>query len=449
MGRTRCARFPPLARSIASHMAARLLLIAVLSACAGAAQPVRLVPIGPGWARSSVNAVVFRRNSVVTHGDAQYAAYYDSAGRVILAKRALGSTAWAVHGTQYSGTVQDAHNAISIAVDGRGVLHIAWDHHGQPLRYARGVGPGALQLTEPQSMTGQLEKAVTYPEFHLLPDGDLLFVYRDGSSGAGNVLLDRYDTSRGMWHAVQHPLIDGEGDRSAYVNQLAIDARAGWHISWTWRETPDVATNHDILYAYSADQGRTWLKSNGEPYTLPITIGNAEVVREIAQGSDLINQTSMAVDDAGRPMIATYWRPAGTDVPQFHLVWHDGEQWRSSQVGHRRLAFRLSGGGTRRIPVSRPLVLAGDGGMVYVVFRDEERGGGVSLATSSDPDRSDWRITDLDAASVGMWEPTHDPVLWQRERCLHLFHQRVGQGEAETLENVAPQTVSILEWRSC
>jgi hypothetical protein len=248
---------------------------------------------------------------------------------------------------------------------------------------------------------------------------------------------------------LQHPLIDGQGERNAYVNQLAIDARGGWHISWTWRETPDVATNHDILYAYSPDQGRTWQKSSGERYGLPITASNAEVVRAVAQGSELINQTSMAVDDAGRPMIATYWRPAGTDVPQFHLVWHDGTQWRTSQVGQRRLAFRLSGAGTRRIPVSRPLVLAGAARTVYVVFRDEERGSGVALATSSDPDRSHWRVVDLDPTSVGMWEPTHDPVLWQRKRCLHLFHQRVGQGQAETLENVPPQTVSILEWRTC
>jgi hypothetical protein len=429
-------------------MAARSLIMAILLACA-AAQPVRIVPIGPGWARSSVNAVVFRRNSVVTHGDTQYAAYYDSAGHVILAKRALSSTAWDIHRTQHNGTVQDAHNAISIAVDGNGVLHMAWDHHGQPLRYTRAIGPGSLQLLEPQAMTGQLEGAVTYPEFQLLPDGDLLFLYRDGSSGAGNVLLNRYDASRGVWNAVQHPLIDGEGERNAYVNQLAVDARGGWHISWTWRETPDVATNHDILYAYSSDQGRTWLKSNGERYTLPITLGTAEVVRDVAQGSELINQTSMAVDGAGRPMIATYWRPAGTDVPQFHLVWHDGGRWRTSQVGRRRLAFRLSGGGTRRIPVSRPLVLAGAADTVYVVFRDEERGSGVSVATSSDPRRSDWHIIDLDPTSVGMWEPTHDPVLWQRARCLHLFHQRVGQGEADTLENVPPQTVSILEWRSC
>jgi hypothetical protein len=410
-------------------------------------EAVRLVPIGEGWAQSSVNAAVFRQNSVVSHGDTQYTAYYDAEDHVVLAKRRLGSDQWEVHRTQYTGNVRDAHNAISIAVDGSGVLHIAWDHHGHDLRYARGLRAGGLELGKPQGMTGQAEGAVTYPQFYLLSGGDLLFLYRDGSSGRGNVLLNRYDVAGGEWQIVQHPLIDGQDERNAYVNQLAIDAGGGWHLSWTWRESWDVATNHDILYAFSPDEGRSWRTSSGEPYALPITAASAEVARHVPQGSELINQTSMTVDSHGRPMIVTYWRPADSEVPQFHLVWHDGGRWHTSQVGERKLAFRLSGGGTKRIPISRPQVLAGDEGAVYVVFRDEERGGGISVARSRDPQRARWHVLDLVPSSVGQWEPTYDPVLWRRDRRLHLFHQVVGQGDGETLEDLPPQTVSILEWR--
>jgi hypothetical protein len=52
----------------------------------------------------------------------------------------------------------------------------------------------------------------------------------------------------------------------------------------------------------------------------------------------------MTVDAQGRPIIATYWRADGSAVPQFHLVWHDGSRWRTSQVGTRTLPFKLSGG---------------------------------------------------------------------------------------------------------
>ena len=47
-----------------------------------------------------------------------------------------------------------------------------------------------------------------------------------------------------------------------------------------------------------------------------------------------------------------------------------------------------------------------------------------------------------------MWEPTFDQNLWNRRRELHLFVQKVGQGDGERLEDVAPQMISILEWKN-
>lgn len=46
---------------------------------------------------------------------------------------------------------------------------------------------------------------------------------------------------------------------------------------------------------------------------------------------------------------------------------------------------------------------------------------------------------------MGLWEPSYDPVAWQRNGELHLFYQVVGQGDGETLEAVAPQVVGALE----
>jgi hypothetical protein len=406
----------------------------------------RVIPLGDGWARSSVNAVIFRQHGLVSHGGSQYAAWYDESGQVVLARRAAGDVVWETRGTGLTGNVRDAHNAISVGVDGDGVLHVSWDQHGGDLRYARGVAPGSLELSSPVAMTGRNEDRVTYPQFYPLPGGDLLFVYRQGGSGDGDVLLNRYDRATRAWRPLHHPLIHGEGQRNAYVNQLAVDAGGGVHLSWTWRETWDASTNHDILYAYSPDGGATWRRSTSEPYDLPITAATAEIAVAIPQRSDLINQTTLTVDAAGRPLIATYWRPPGAAVPQFHLVWHDGEAWRTAPIGHRTTPFTLAGGGTRRIPVSRPLVLAAPDGAVYMVFRDLERGGGISMAVSRDPERRDWEIRELYAASVGQWEPVHDPVAWSRDGQLHLLVQRVGQGQAETLEDLPPQPIRVLEW---
>ncbi len=406
----------------------------------------RQIPIARGWARNAVNAVIFRQHAVTTHGDKQYVAFYDEQGRMVLGKRSLGSSDWELHTTDHKGDVRDAHNTICIAVDGAGVLHVAWDHHGSPLHYARSVRPGALDLTEPMPMTGHDEQHVTYPEFYNLADGGLLFLYRSGGSGRGNTMLNRYDPASGAWSVVQHPLIDGQGQRNAYTNQIAIDGAGAWHLSWCWRETGDVASNHDLCYARSTDQGHTWTRSDRVLYTLPITAATAEVACPVPQKHELINQCATAVDSHGRPLIATYWRPEGTNVPQYHLVWHDGKAWRTAQIGQRKTPFSLSGVGTKRIPISRPKLAVDARDRVYMLFRDADRGGRVSVAACDDPSRKTWRVTDLTGTSVGLWEPAYDVQLWRARGVMHVLTQRVGQGDAETLEDVPPQMISILEW---
>ena len=104
-------------------------------------------------------------NSLATHGDTQYASYYDPEGYLTLASRKLGTDDWTIKRTRYKGKVTDGHNVISMAVDGNGVLHVAFDHHGHPLRYARGVAPGSLELGEKEQMVGSGEEDVTYPSF--------------------------------------------------------------------------------------------------------------------------------------------------------------------------------------------------------------------------------------------------------------------------------------------
>ena len=68
----------------------------------------RLVPGAKGWASNSVNTVVFRRNSVVSHKDTQYVAFYNADGVVMLAKRRLGDMNWEVQKTPYRGKARDA-----------------------------------------------------------------------------------------------------------------------------------------------------------------------------------------------------------------------------------------------------------------------------------------------------------------------------------------------------
>ena len=119
---------------------------------------------------------VFRNNSLVTHGDEQYISYYDNDGYLVLGKRKLDSEQWTLHRTQYQGNVKDAHNIISMMIDGEGYMHVSFDHHGHPLNYCRSIAPGSLELGDKMPMTGVDEGNVTYPEFYPLSGGDLFFI---------------------------------------------------------------------------------------------------------------------------------------------------------------------------------------------------------------------------------------------------------------------------------
>ncbi|HEY5371955.1 MAG TPA: BNR repeat-containing protein [Hanamia sp.] len=322
-----------------------------------AQEDIRVIDVGKAWADNSVNATVFRKNSLVTFRDIQFIAFYDYSANVIIGKRKINDTNWQLHRTQYKGNVNDAHNVICIMIDGAGYLHMAWNQHNNKLHYCRSVSPGALTFTEQIPMTGMHEDKVSYPEFYRLENGNLIFLYRDGGSGRGNLVINNYDIKSRKWSQLNGNLIDGEGTRSAYW-QACTDSMGTFHISWVWRETPDVATNHDMCYARSRDGGKTWEKSTGEKYILPITAATAEYACHILQNSELINQTSMFADSKGQPYIVTYWCDPGADVPQYHLIYKRGKSWQIYNTAFRHTAFSLRGMGTKHIPISRPQIIS-------------------------------------------------------------------------------------------
>ena len=126
----------------------------------------QLVKVGDGYSSTSVNTTVFRNSSLVTDGEVQYISYYDADGYLTVGKRTLGTTDWTLQRSQYKGNVADAHNVISMMVDGDGYLHLSFDHHGNKLNYCKSTAPGALTLGEKEAMTGKDEDDVTYPEFY-------------------------------------------------------------------------------------------------------------------------------------------------------------------------------------------------------------------------------------------------------------------------------------------
>ncbi|MDN3587583.1 BNR repeat-containing protein [Pedobacter aquatilis] len=401
-----------------------------------------------GWSKNSVNAVIFRKNSLVNYKNSQYAAFYDKNQFVVVAKRNIKDKLWHCQKTKYQGDATDAHKSISIAMDGRGFLHLAWGQHNNQLNYVQSVAAESLIFGEKISMLGEKEDKVSYPEFYKLVNGDLLFFYRDGGSGNGNLMINRYSVKNNSWSRVQDGLINGEGKRNAYW-QVATDKSGGLHISWVWRESPDVASNHDLAYAKSTDGGITWIKSTGEKYTLPITESNAEYALKIPQNSELINQTSMFADDRGRVFIAAYWRAKFDSIPQYHIVYKDDFKWNVNDLNFRKTSFTLNGGGTKKIPISRPQIIAWKQQKNYgvgIIFRDAERENKVSIATNQNILTNNWKLKDLTTTCVGDWEPSYDTELWKDKRILNLFIQKVTQIDGEGKADIEPSAVQVLKW---
>ena len=409
-----------------------------------------LIPIAPGWAGNTLNVTIFRhiRDHILSRWDAVHGVLRSRwAHRAREAQDRFEPTG---PRTRPSTPATSAMPTTRSSSRWTARASCTWRGPATTSRSSTAAPnePGSIEVGDKTPMTGASEDRVTYPEFYNMPDGGLLFMYRVGASGNGNLVLNHYDAATQKWTQVQPNLIDGQGKRNAYW-QASVDAKGTIHLSWVWRDSPDVATNHDLSYARSSDGGKTWQKTDGSNCPVPITIDTAEVAAKIPQNHELINQTTMTTDSKGRPYIATYWRDEGTEIPQYHIVYFDGAKWQVSPVGGQTLPFRLSGGGSKRLPLSRPKILADSSGAkdkAYLLFRDEGRGNKISVASCDDLTANKWTISDLTTSSVGQWEPNFDLARWQRDKVADVFVQRAEQKDAEGVNATPPEMVYVLEW---
>ena len=82
-------------------------------------------------------------------------------------------------------------------------------------------------------MVGSNEDSCTYPLFFHDTAGNLVFNYRDGSSGSGNHIFNIYDTGTKTWRRLLNaPFTDGQGQRNAYPVGPVLGPDAFWHMVW-------------------------------------------------------------------------------------------------------------------------------------------------------------------------------------------------------------------------
>ena len=330
---------------------------------------------------------------------------------------------------------------------------------------------------------GSTTNEVTYPDFYQIPNSpNLLFAYRNGGagggSGNGNEYFNIYDPSTKTF--TNNFVINGEQTSvNAYLNNLVYTSTGNLLMTWTWRSTPNWQTNSNMMFAQSPDNGVTWTQQNGTTaYTLPIiqtgtpAASVAQIIKAIPQNSSFINQTSMAVDSVNRPMVASYWVPAGAaiddpsnphastyKVRQYMLEYYTGTQWATSQVSSRTVNTAIDTSGADVRDLGRPIVLVDSANRILMVTRSENSGMGLASNPNTPnnnivvfyttdsmtgggtlPTTLHWTSITLSSANMGIWEPTYDSSLWKASNQLNLFYEPVG------LSGQSSGTIQVLGW---
>jgi hypothetical protein len=388
------------------------------------------------------------QEKIVSAGDYQYTVYWDADRVFVLVRRDLrNSEVETLRLPDFKLSSDDPHRNTCLGVslaDGR--LHLSWDHHNNPLRYARSR-PGFLtqppahlraadiEPARPLMSPLALESRVTYPRFLNDANGSLYLMYRLGGSGNGENYLHRYDGAAGAWTRLGK-VFDSRGTyapwnnsttRNAYLHDLLFDRTNRLHASWVFREAGATwASNHDLHYAYSDDRGLTWRNNAGQKRADlaagdPLELADAGlVVREIPVYSWLMNTGCLALDSKNRPHVVTFKLPEARrpaklahDPPEeivrqlrFVHYWRsDDGQWR----GGEPIADEGARGRLRR----GDIVFGRDDTLYFVYSPRDSNEGFRCLQAAAKDQWQDWVSYPLTGPDVtGLDASKHDRRRW-------------------------------------
>lgn len=313
---------------------------------------------------------------LLTHKGRQFVAYYNAERDMIVASRTLDSSDW-TKTTLPEKVAWDSHNSITMTVDSEDFLHLSGNMHVDALVYFRSAEPlDATTFGRIEHMVGTEEDRVTYPDFFTGPTGELIFTYRDGSSGSGNQIYNVYDTHTKSWRRMlDTPLTDGRGEMNAYFRGPLPGPDDYYHLAWVWRDTPDCATNHHVSYARSRDLIH-WERGDGTPVALPMTIDTAGVVDPVPPGGGAINGNVAIGFDAHDRTIVSYHKYDENGHTQIYNARIEDGAWAIYQTSDWDTRWEFSGGGSIQFDVRvSPVSVDAEHGLVQPFSNNNEGSG--------------------------------------------------------------------------
>lgn len=388
---------------------------------------------------TNVNGRTYQRPPLATFNGYQYVAYYDDNRHVCLGRRKLPNGDWnVIRFTDYVMPGSDSHNVVTLGICAAdGTIHLSFDNHADLFNYRvseQGVASNPETTEWSTELFGPVSNELgnlgsiarfTYPYFFNAPNGNLMLYYRDGGSGNGNGIIQEYDGTSHNWTpglgrfigstgSYNGALSNNSATRNPYLNGISYGGDR-IHVSWGWRESSGGSQfNHDLNYAYSDDDGRTWHNNEG---TLIGTTGSnfitvdspGLVVAEIPQDIGLSNQyTHYAyVDGSCHVMVAH--NPEGSTSRRYHHYWRDSEgNWNGS-------ALTFSG--------SRPKMVGDEDRNLFLVYSS---GGSIKVAKGTpNTEKTEWTWSSVYAQSSATeaGEGQIDYTRWESDGVLSVFGQ--------------------------
>lgn len=395
-----------------------------------------------------INGKSYQQNPLDTFKGWQYATYYDQDRRLSVARRKLPAGAWEIiHFPDYVFKGDDNHNVTVLGVCPHdGTIHLAFDHHSDPLHY-RISKPGVAD--EPERVKwapdlfsdvrdwlkpGQKVGSVTYPRFARTPQGNLLLTFRDGIHYDGRLMFSEYDLAKAGW-SERWQVISSQGryvfgdrvstSRSSYENGVHFDYQTGrLHMSWTWRE--EGALQHNVNYAWSEDNGRTWFNSEGKPIGGPkqsIGIDSPGIaIWEVSPARGIDNSEGQCVDALGQPHILVWHlrngepdlKPGERNEAKsaYYHYWRDARgKWHQNELPHP----------VDKSERNRPKIIATRDNDLVGMFNFQ--GNIVLCGATLKNEYRDWAVL---RKEPGPWdgEPLPDPYRWRDEGVLSIYMQK-------------------------
>jgi hypothetical protein len=180
----------------------------------------------------------------------------------------------------------------------------------------------------------------TYPQpWELLP-GEMFVSYRGGGAREGTWWRIRKSLDKGQsWEEPKNLVAFDQC--AVYGVTIAASGTFPRKVHFTWsrlgggteeeKQTKHLwARRYNVYYAYSDDGGTTWRKSDGTPYTLPITEDAAEKIYDCGQRGVWLKDIQL--DPAGNPCILFLDADPATYESQWKFLRLSEGNWHLSEL---------------------------------------------------------------------------------------------------------------------